>query len=171
LTTDSLLYQRLAKENFNSIWQDNINVRRDGSLSVYCGERDILYLNCETQHGKNSQHLVMLQAALYHIERPDSSIVRYSYSVRADKPVLIDKNQPVYFGDKVIGYISYVAYGPDGVTSGRISIDKSFALYSNMDFFAYSSDSGFHRVEMRIDPTREKRALLTAYPVIDITGR
>ena len=37
-TTDSLLYQKMAGFGFNSIWQDNKNVKKDGSLSVYCGE-------------------------------------------------------------------------------------------------------------------------------------
>jgi hypothetical protein len=41
LTTDSILFQKIAKNRYNSILQDNINARRDGSLSVYCGERDI----------------------------------------------------------------------------------------------------------------------------------
>lgn len=171
LTTDSLLYHRLARENFNSIWQDNINVKRDGSLSVYCGERNIMYLNCETQHGKNSQHLTMLQAALYHIERPDPSIVRYSYSIRSDNPVFLDKNQPVYFGDKVIGFISYMCYDSSGVTGGRIAIDKSFALYSNMDFFAFIPETGYPKLEMRIDPTRENGALRETNSMIDIIAR
>lgn len=171
LTTDSLLYHRLARENFNSIWQDNINVKRDGSLSVYCGERNIMYLNCETQHGKNSQHLTMLQAALYHIERPDPSVVRYSYSIHSDKPVLLDRNQPVYFGDKVIGFISYASYDSTGVTGGRIAIDRSFGIYSNMDFFAFIPETGYPKLEMRIDPTREKGMLIEANSKVAITAR
>jgi hypothetical protein len=171
LTTDSLLYHRLAAEKFNSIWQDNMNVRRDGSLSVYCGERNMVYLNCETQHGKNSQHLLMLQAALYHIERPDPSIVRYTYFINTDKPVAIDKNQPVYFGDKTIGFISYATYDSTGITGGRIAIDKTFPLQSNMDFFLLMAESGQSRIEMRIDPTREKSSLLAPSDKIDIIVR
>ena len=64
LTTDSLLYQKMADNNYNSIWQDNVNVRKDGSLSVYCGERSQRYINIETQHGKVKQYVAMLEKLL-----------------------------------------------------------------------------------------------------------
>ena len=63
-TTDSLLYQKMADNNYNSIWQDNVNVRKDGSLSVYCGERNQRYINIETQHGKVKQYMAMLDKLL-----------------------------------------------------------------------------------------------------------
>lgn len=63
-TTDSLLYQKMADNNYNSIWQDNVNVRKDGSLSVYCGERNQRYINIETQHGKVKQYMEMLEKLL-----------------------------------------------------------------------------------------------------------
>ena len=64
LTTDSLLYQKMADNGYNSIWQDNVNVRKDGSLSVYCGERSQRYINIETQHGKVKQYVAMLEKLL-----------------------------------------------------------------------------------------------------------
>ncbi|MEO5946741.1 MAG: hypothetical protein ABIP79_07980 [Chitinophagaceae bacterium] len=63
-TTDSLLYQRMADFGFNSIWQDNEKVKRDGSLSVYCGEKGKRYINIETQHGKVEQYIIMLEKLL-----------------------------------------------------------------------------------------------------------
>lgn len=63
-TTDSLLYQRMADFGFNSIWQDNVKVKKDGSLSVYCGENDKRYINIETQHGKVEQYAIMLEKLL-----------------------------------------------------------------------------------------------------------
>lgn len=63
-TTDSLLYQRMADFGFNSIWQDNEKVKRDGSLSVYCGEKKKRYINIETQHGKVQQYITMLEKLL-----------------------------------------------------------------------------------------------------------
>lgn len=63
-TTDSILYQRMADFGFNSIWQDNEKVKRDGSLSVYCGEKDKRYINIETQHGKVEQYIIMLEKLL-----------------------------------------------------------------------------------------------------------
>jgi hypothetical protein len=74
LTTDSLLYLRLSAEKYNSIWQDNENATKDGSLSIYCGENGIRYLNCETEHGKTGQYLEMIMTAYGYIERtnPDA---------------------------------------------------------------------------------------------------
>lgn len=69
-TTDSLLFQKMAKNRFNAIWQDNINARRDGSLSVYCGERKIRYINIETEHGKLKQYRQMLEKLLDIITGP-----------------------------------------------------------------------------------------------------
>jgi len=59
-TTDSLLYKKMADQGYNSIWQDNVNARKDGSLSVYCGEKGIRYINIETQHGKFDKYIEML---------------------------------------------------------------------------------------------------------------
>jgi hypothetical protein len=64
LTTDSLLFERLSAEKYNTVWQDNIMVQQDGSLSVYCGEKNIRYLNCETEHGRLKQYEEMIRAAL-----------------------------------------------------------------------------------------------------------
>jgi hypothetical protein len=61
LTTDNLLYQRMAESGYNSIWQDNENVKNDGSLSVYCGKMNKRYINIETQHGKQEQYREMLE--------------------------------------------------------------------------------------------------------------
>jgi hypothetical protein len=63
-TTDSLLYKKMADHGYNSIWQDNLNARKDGSLSVYCGEKGKRYINIETQHGKFEQYAEMLEKLL-----------------------------------------------------------------------------------------------------------
>ncbi len=68
LTTDSLLFQELSLAKYNTVWQDNLLMRQDGSLSVYCGEKKICYLNCETQFGKAKKYEEMLAAALKYIE-------------------------------------------------------------------------------------------------------
>ena len=81
-TTDSLLYQRMADFGFNSIWQDNEKVKKDGSLSVYCGENDKRYINIETQHGKVEQYIIMLEKLLQllfeenhnNLDKPDEEL-------------------------------------------------------------------------------------------------
>ena len=63
-TTDSILYQRMADLRYNSIWQDNEKVKKDGSLSVWCGEKGRRYINIETEHGKLRQYTAMLTSLL-----------------------------------------------------------------------------------------------------------
>ena len=64
LTTDNHIYQKLADQGFNTILQDNKNCTDDGSLSVYCGKRNIRYVNCETEHGKSVQYYTMIKTLL-----------------------------------------------------------------------------------------------------------
>ena len=69
LTTDNNLYEKLADNGFNTVLQDNKNCTEDGSLSVYCGRKNIRYVNCETEHGKTEQYYEMIKAlmvSLYH---------------------------------------------------------------------------------------------------------
>lgn len=62
LTTDNHLYEKLADSGFNTVLQDNKNCTDDGSLSVYCGKKNIRYVNCETEHGKTEQYFEMMKA-------------------------------------------------------------------------------------------------------------
>jgi hypothetical protein len=64
LTTDADLYENLADKGYNTILQDNQNCTEDGSLSVYCGKRNIRYVNCETEHGKSDQYHQMMKALI-----------------------------------------------------------------------------------------------------------
>jgi hypothetical protein len=59
-TTDRSLYQKMADQHYNTVWQDNKKALRDGSLSIYCGERNRRYINIETENGKFNQHREML---------------------------------------------------------------------------------------------------------------
>lgn len=64
LTTDNSLYEKIADKGFNTILQDNKRCTEDGSLSVYCGKRNMLYVNCETEHGKSNQYYQMIKELL-----------------------------------------------------------------------------------------------------------
>jgi hypothetical protein len=68
LTTDNPLYEKLADKGYNSILQDNKNCTEDGSLSVYCGKKNIRYVNCETEHGKTEQYYQMMKALFLSLE-------------------------------------------------------------------------------------------------------
>ena len=64
LTTDNSLYEKLADKGYNTILQDNKYCTEDGSLSVYCGKKNIRYVNCETEHGKAEQYYEMMRALI-----------------------------------------------------------------------------------------------------------
>jgi hypothetical protein len=61
LTTDSLVYKVMADAGYNTIWQDNTKAKKDGSLSIYCGEKGYRYINIETEHGKVEQYRIMFE--------------------------------------------------------------------------------------------------------------
>jgi hypothetical protein len=86
LTTDQDIYTKMAAFGYNSILQDNVNVFRDGSLSVYYGEQNRRYINIETQHGKTVQYREMLKKLLTILDDEKKSV--------AGSPV-IDKDQTV----------------------------------------------------------------------------
>lgn len=64
LTTDSILYKKMADRGYNSIWQHNERAKKDGSLSVFYGENNKRYVNIETQHGRLSQYIEMFSKLL-----------------------------------------------------------------------------------------------------------
>lgn len=170
-TTDSLLYHRLSSEKFNSIWQDNSNVRRDGSLSVYCGERNIRYINCETQHGKTEKYLTMLLALTPHLEKINTDAVSYNYRFTTDDQSLIRPGQEVYFGEKKIGEVKTVNSDDSLLISGTLEIDKTFELHSNAEFFFLLSADNTPRLEIRIDPTKEKQPFKAQADIILINTK
>ncbi len=75
LTTDEKLFTKMSSYGYNSILQDNVKVLKDGSLSVYCGEKNKRYINIETQHGKKDQYKDMLSKLIHALEaemKPES---------------------------------------------------------------------------------------------------
>jgi hypothetical protein len=63
-TTGLSFFNYFKRQGYNAILQDNDSVMDDGSLSVYCGQRHIPYINIETQHGHLQQQIKMLQIVL-----------------------------------------------------------------------------------------------------------
>lgn len=78
LTTDQVIYNRMASFGYNSILQDNIKVFKDGSLSVYYGEQNRRYINIETQHGKTAQYREMLKKLLVILDEEKSTLASLS---------------------------------------------------------------------------------------------
>ena len=164
LTTDSVLFKRLADDKYNVVWQDNINAKKDGSLSIYCGERNIRYVNCETEHGRQIQYQQMIMLAVNHIERENPDVITYNYKIQALKKISPETNSQIMFGEKKIGSIIDAGDSLNTI-AGKLWVHKSFPLYSNMDFFLSQSST---KLEVRIDPTRKKELLDPANTIINI---
>jgi len=62
--TSARLYGLLTPTKFNVVIQNNANVTDDGSLSVFCGQRGIDYVNVEAQHGKKGANKRMVKRML-----------------------------------------------------------------------------------------------------------
>ena len=58
--TDPEQYLRLSKGRYNVVLQSTETLTDDGSLSVYCGQLGIPYINVEAQHGHLPRQIKML---------------------------------------------------------------------------------------------------------------
>jgi hypothetical protein len=170
LTTDSILFRKLARENFNSVLQNNSTARKDGSLSIWCGERNINYLNCETQHGRLSQYNEMIAAAARNIESASFSRNTVTFKIpKIEDEIVIEDGAPLWFGEKTVGLVKSKTKADSGIMTGILELNRNFPVYSNMDFYLLGFSSGSYRFEVRIDPTR-KKSLLTS-PLVQIKYR
>lgn len=59
--TENSFFKKLKGKNQNVALQDNVNVTDDGSLSVYCGNNKISYINVESEHGHLQEQTKMLE--------------------------------------------------------------------------------------------------------------
>jgi hypothetical protein len=174
LTTDSTLFKRLADDKYNAIWQDNENAKRDGSLSIYCGERNIPYINCETEHGRYMQYQQMIMIAADHIlgrkkSEESNDVIAYNYKLVSSHHSLSPKtNTEIMFGEKKVGFIRSVTTDSSWATVGRLEVHKDFPLYSNMDLLLIPSSESNPRFEVRIDPTKQKELLDPARTTVNI---
>ena len=60
-TTDLRYFNYLKAKNVNVILQDNQNYINDGSLSVYCGQKGIPYINIEAQKGHYNEQFKLMR--------------------------------------------------------------------------------------------------------------
>lgn len=58
------LFDRLSSMGYNVVLQNNATVTDDGSLSVFCGQKQIRYINVEAERGHKAEQLRMLRALL-----------------------------------------------------------------------------------------------------------
>jgi hypothetical protein len=161
LTTDSVLFKQFAAENCNAILQDNDNAKKDGSLSIYCGERNMQYVNCETEHGQQEEYDEMIVLAVNKIEKtdiPDRSgpdVIVYNFRILPGGGYFSPKDKSeIYFGDKQVGNIKSSVTDSMKVVTGKLEMNRNFVLYSNMDLLLFLAANNIPRFEVRVDPTR-----------------
>jgi hypothetical protein len=63
-TTHKAFYDAFKARNINVIYQNDKRFVNDGSLSVYCGKRQIPYINIETQKGHLNEQIKLIQEVL-----------------------------------------------------------------------------------------------------------
>lgn len=66
-TTDLSLFSKLKYLQINVILQDNENCVDDGSLSVYCGKRNIPYANVEAEDGHLTEQIFLISELINHV--------------------------------------------------------------------------------------------------------
>jgi hypothetical protein len=181
LTTDSILFNHLASEKYNTILQDNEKAKKDGSLSIYCGERNIHYVNCETEHGRQPEYDEMIVTAVKLVEEKKSTpnvyinnpdMILYNYRILSAGGHIPPKNNTeILFGEKKVGLIRSVMTDSSKTITGKFEMNKEFSLYSNMDLFLFLSAVNPPRLEVRIDPTRKKEWLNPQTAIISISSK
>ncbi|HYK44249.1 MAG TPA: hypothetical protein VEV83_03715 [Parafilimonas sp.] len=60
-TTDENIFNKCRKQKLNVVLQDNVRRTDDGSLSVYCANVKLSYVNIEAEFGHADQQLKMLE--------------------------------------------------------------------------------------------------------------
>lgn len=60
-TTKQSYFDYLKAKDVNVILQDNTNFVNDGSLSVYCGQKNIPYINIEAQKGHLTEQIKLVE--------------------------------------------------------------------------------------------------------------
>ena len=66
--TDPRLFEAIQDRGFNVVLQNNAAATDDGSLSVYCGQHEIPYVNVEAQHGHLEAQIAMIEALVEVLE-------------------------------------------------------------------------------------------------------
>lgn len=70
-TTVKVYFDKFKELGINVILQDNDKYVNDGSLSVYCGQNGINYINIEAQKGHFEEQLALIEATMSILRQTD----------------------------------------------------------------------------------------------------
>jgi hypothetical protein len=62
IVNNNEMFKGIKKQYFNVVLQNSMKATDDGSLSVYYGKKNLVYVNIETQKGKLDEQVAMLNA-------------------------------------------------------------------------------------------------------------
>ena len=88
LVTQKEKFDYFKERGYNVVLQDNLNAEDDGSLSVYCGRKNIDYINIECENGHVREQVEMIKEVyrgFYKKTKPVSTVSRL--------PVLSDSSK------------------------------------------------------------------------------
>jgi hypothetical protein len=62
IVNNNEMFQRIKKYGFNVVLQNSLKATDDGSLSIYYGKKNLVYVNIETEKGRVDEQVTMLNA-------------------------------------------------------------------------------------------------------------
>jgi len=62
IVNNNEMFKRVKKKGFNAVLQNSAKATDDGSLSIYYGKKNLVYVNIETQKGNLDEQVKMLNA-------------------------------------------------------------------------------------------------------------
>ena len=60
IVNNNEMFKRIKKQGFNAVLQNSVNAIDDGSLSIYYGKKNLVYVNIETEKGNLDEQVEML---------------------------------------------------------------------------------------------------------------
>jgi hypothetical protein len=62
IVNNNVMFKGIKKLGFNAVLQNSVKATDDGSLSIYYGKRNLVYVNIETEKEKLDEQIAMLNA-------------------------------------------------------------------------------------------------------------
>ena len=60
IVNNNEMFKRIKRQGFNAVLQNSVNAPDDGSLSIYYGKKNLVYVNIETEKGNLDEQVKMM---------------------------------------------------------------------------------------------------------------
>jgi hypothetical protein len=68
IVNNSEMFRQIKKSGFNVVFQNNLKAQDDGSLSIYYGKKNLVYVNIEAEQGDLDEQTKMLNGLFYTLQ-------------------------------------------------------------------------------------------------------